>query len=271
MIAAPVVLAIGLAALAWFVTRSSGSTGRGFGPRLILAGFALVPLAIVVGAIAGNISAVGFFVALLVLIVPVTVLLWLTRRFYWASLVVAILTLLATVPVASFGLGRLDGFSDFAPSLLLVLGGVVAFAGSALAIVQRRRQRLRPITSRQRWTARAVALGVIALATASALSSTSGHTSLGSVPGATVVEMKDDRFDPRRLEANPGERVTVIAHNIDDYSHTLTIDALKVDVYVGPRADRLITFTAPGREGAVALTCVVSGHEDMRGLLVVDR
>lgn len=268
MIPALVVLVVGIGAPVWFATRPSDA-GRGFGARLVVAGFALVPLSVIVGALTGNLSAVAFFIALLVLIVPVTALSLLTKRFYVGTLIVGLLTLLGSLAAGEFGLGRIDGFSDFAPSLLAVIGAATAVAGSIVALVQRRRDTRRPATPRQRWVVAVVALAVVAISMMSAVASVRGQTSLGSVPGAIVVDMRNDRFDPDRLTVDRGERVKVIAHNLDNYSHTFTIDDFGIDTYVGPRADRLITFTLP-RSGRFVLSCVVSGHEAMLGTVVVE-
>jgi plastocyanin len=227
-------------------------------------------LAVVIGAIAGNLGGAFNSIGVLVLATPVAMLSWFARRFYWGSLVIGVLVLFASVTVGLFGLSRLDGFTDFAPGLLSVVAGFALITGSVIAIVQRRRDARRAPTPRQRWAVRAVGFVVAVLAIASAVVSARGQTTLGSVPGAIVVDMKNDRFDPTSLRIRPGEHVNIIAHNLDDYAHTFTIDDLELDAYVGPLATRLITFTAPERAASLELTCAVSGHNDMRGIVTVD-
>jgi len=71
--------------------------------------------------------------------------------------------------------------------------------------------------------------------------------------------------------------VRILVRNTDSYSHSFTIDDLAVDEYIPPRTDRLLrlrvdiprTLEAAAARGLV-LSCVVTGHEDMVGRVIVE-
>jgi plastocyanin len=87
-------------------------------------------------------------------------------------------------------------------------------------------------------------------------------------PGALVVETTNIAFVPNTLRVNGGE-VTVALRNRDLFWHTLTIDALGVDIRAPVGRVRTATFEA--RPGRYSYYCRIPSHATlgMRGTLTV--
>lgn len=89
-------------------------------------------------------------------------------------------------------------------------------------------------------------------------------------PGALLVETKNVAFDPATLEATATDgKVTFAVRNRDLFWHTLTVDALKLDLKVP--VGRLRTATVEVRPGTYRFYCRIPGHTSlgMRGSLTV--
>jgi plastocyanin len=89
-------------------------------------------------------------------------------------------------------------------------------------------------------------------------------------PGALLVETSNVAFDPATLEATATDgKVTFAVRNRDLFWHTLTVDALKLDLKVP--VGRLRTATVEVRPGAYRFYCRIPGHTSlgMRGTLTV--
>jgi uncharacterized cupredoxin-like copper-binding protein len=86
--------------------------------------------------------------------------------------------------------------------------------------------------------------------------------------GAIEVQTVNVAFVPDSLQARGG-RVTVALRNRDLFWHTLTIDALKIDLRAPVGRLRSASFEA--RPGAYAFYCRIPGHTTlgMRGTLTV--
>jgi plastocyanin len=243
---------------------------RSFPFRLAFWGFLFVPLSVVIGAAAGNVTGVFAVFPLVVLAVIAAVALRSTGRGLIAALVLGVLLLLASIELGLLHLSHPQSFSDFVPAVLRVVGLLLAVLGTASALRQRRGGVV-PSTRRQR---RALVAGgslLVVLAVASGVLTVTQQTKVGTVKGAKRVAMKGDEFVPDIIHARPGENVSVLVHNVDAYAHTFTIDDLNVDQYVGPRSERLITFNMPATATKhFVLTCAVTGHENMRGEVIVE-
>lgn len=87
--------------------------------------------------------------------------------------------------------------------------------------------------------------------------------------GAIVVETRNDSFVPEEIRVPAAEHVEIFVVNRDPYAHSFTIEALEVDRYVGPESTLLVKVLVPARIERLELSCLVTGHEDMRGALVV--
>jgi hypothetical protein len=241
---------------------------RSFPVRLAFWGFLLVPASAVVGAAAGNATGVFAVFPLLVFAVIAALVLRIIGRGLVAALVVGVLLLLASIELGLFHLGHPESFSDFVPTVMRLAGLALAVVGTSFALTQRRRG-LRPTaTQMQR---RALVVGgslLVALAIASGVLTVTQPTGAVAANGATVVTLKGDRFIPSVVHVRPGEAARVLVRNIDGYAHTFTVDDLKIDQYVGPRFERVITFNVPAGAKRFALTCTVTGHERMSGKII---
>jgi plastocyanin len=244
--------------------------------RLAVAGFALIFLSIVVAGLSGNAPGVfGFGPPAFISLVVVLVLL-ITGRGVVAALVVSVFALLLFAVGEVLGglpaLGHPESFSDFVPALMRAAGSVMALTGSVVTLRQARRDppTLRSGTKNERRLVRLGAVGLGVLAVLSGVSTYTRNASIDAPPGALVVETRGDEFYPSDLKLEPGRRQVLVV-NRDSYAHTFSVDALDVDVYVGPRADRLLTIEVPGREGTHELYCAVTGHEEMVGTVEISR
>lgn len=234
---------------------------------------ALIPLSLVVAVAAQNVSGVFGAIPPLVLLALIAAIVVRTGRALIAGLVVAVLCVLAYLVLDILGgallLGHPDSFADFVPALMRAAGSVTATAALIVAVRQRSRGYFPP---RHRLARRLTMTGAAALAAVAVLSGLltyPGRARIDAPPGSLAVVTQDDVFDPSELRAEGGDRLRVFIKNVDSYAHTFTIDALAVDVYVGPYADRLVTVSIPDVERTYELYCAVTGHEAMDGALIV--
>lgn len=241
--------------------------------RLASTGFVLVFLSVVVAAVTGN--ATGIFAAIppLVLVALVLAILLRWGRGVVAGLVAAVLLVLAYVVLQILGgffeLRHPDSFPDFVPALMRFAGSLMALAGLVTVIRQRRTGSLRPIGPAERRIQLAGLAALMLVAALSAVLTYSGRSEAGAPPGSQLVLTEDDSFDPSELQAEAGEVMRVFVSNRDSYAHTITIDELALDEYLGPRAERLVTIRIPDAAGRIEFYCAVTGHEGMDGRLVV--
>jgi plastocyanin len=225
----------------------------------------------VVAGVAGN--ATGAFAAapFAVAAVLLALVLRLTGRGLVAAIVISALLFLIFLDFGAIHLQHPESFADFVPAVLRLAGAAVAIVGTAVARAQWRRGTFAAQNPRRRRVLVAGAAGLVAVAAISGVLTAAERQKVHAVAGAIVVNLRDDTFSPGRLDVHPGERVRVLARNIDSYSHSFTIDDLDVDEYMGPGAERLITFRIPADAGRrrYVLNCTVTGHENMLGTIRV--
>ena len=78
--------------------------------------------------------------------------------------------------------------------------------------------------------------------------------------------MKKNEFEPAEISTSRTGKLVI--ENNDPILHTFTIEALDIDVKVGPGSFE--TYTLDSVEaGEYVFNCKVSGHEDMDGTLTV--
>jgi uncharacterized cupredoxin-like copper-binding protein len=165
-----------------------------------------------------------------------------------------------------------DSFFDFAYRPVFGLAGALfLLGGSSVGLVQHFRHRTStdgPVVAR-----RAVqgVLGLVAvLSLYSAVMTVAGIDSVSAddKAGATTITANVTKFDTDALEATAGSTTKFVVKNDDPIIHTFTIDALDIDVKVGPRSEALLVLDAP-TAGTYEFHCRISGHENMRGMLTV--
>ena len=158
----------------------------------------------------------------------------------WTLIVAAILglaVLIGFLPIIFlYGLSYIDSFYDFAPALLYLVGGLLAIIGGIVAFIQGRSDSPRTVANRaEQGTIVATTLAISALLIVSAvLSITERDTvSAADAAGAILVDMKDTRFEPERLEMPAGQAVRLLVTNSDFTIHTFTIEGLGIDIGFG--------------------------------------
>jgi plastocyanin len=246
---------------------------KSFFVRLAAWGFAFVPLSVLIAAATGNVIGAFATIPPLVLIALVLAVLIRTGRALVVGLAVAVLLVLLFVVLevleGFLQIGHPDSFPDFLPAVMRAAGSLTALIGTAVAIVQRRRDSIRPARPIERRLATTGAAILVALAAVSGVLTYTGPSEADAPPGSLLVITEDDGFEPSELQADPGETVKVFLRNKDPYAHTFSIDDLAVDVYIGPSAERLVTFSVPHRSRRYEFYCAVTGHDQMNGKLVV--
>jgi hypothetical protein len=249
-----------------------GERRRAFFFRLLLLGLAMVLVSLLISVLAGNLSAAKFFAVPVVISVAVAIAVWLSGRFFLGAMILGLLLLFFAFAAFELELQHPESFANFVPALWLALGCAIAFGAAVVALIQRRRRTLRPATPLQR---RLVVLGLALLVAGSAVSwfvSGASRVTAARAKGAPVVEMNDNKFLPNALDVRQGERARFYLVNKDSEPHTFTVDDIALDEYIGPLGERLVSFKVPPatRNDTLALTCVVSGHEDMDGTISVE-
>lgn len=119
--------------------------------------------------------------------------------------------------------------------------------------------------------ARAVSLGIMALIVALGIvggAATTAYDSDSAREGDIALSARNVEFEAANLIADSGE-IAVFVENNDSFRHTFSIDALDVDLEVpGGKATRVEFIAEPG---TYEFYCAVPGHQDMKGVLVVNR
>lgn len=194
----------------------------------------------------------GFLVPGIVLPWVSTFLVW--RFGTWAKVVAIVVALagLATLFWTAFGLARPASFFDFVPGLLVVPGGLIVLVASIAGIVATRRGHI--VAGREGGERRAigVVLAVVGvLAVVSAVLTISLRTSVDASNASAEVDLKDFEFDQSGYSVTGGSAIVV--RNQDPFVHTFTIDALGIDVVLGPGDAALVDI--PAQAGSYVVYC----------------
>lgn len=193
-----------------------------------------------------------FFLALIVL--PWTAAYLVLRFGTWAR-AVAIIVALATAPLmfwTTFGLTSPASVFDFAPGLLVLPGVIFAVSGAIGSIVARRRGHL--VVGRQGWerTATNAIVAVLAVLVSFSVVLTLGSRSVADAAGVDgEVRISGFAFDEDAYRFEAGSRLLV--RNDDALSHSFTIDALGIDVALGPWSSEIVEI--PSQPGTYVVYC----------------
>ena len=253
-------------------TRSS----RPFYTRVTLWALLVLAVAPIPHVVAQGIEgAEGFFFGIILMGVSLVAagLIWRFQRWllFLASLVGIWAWLSFSVNI-SYENDGIKTFFDFAPTVVVLGAGLVAFICGPLAFFLGRRPNPRMgATITDRGALGGLALVVVALVIVSGVAAIVGRDSVSAEEreGAfDVVEMNDTTFEPNRLEI-PGDRaVQLVIENNDLIVHTFTIDDLDIDYILAGYSEKLAELP-PIVAGTYEYKCKVPGHEDMKGVLVV--
>jgi plastocyanin len=156
------------------------------------------------------------------------------RRSAVAKAIAIVLALLVFLSMfwTAFGLALPSSVFDFVPGLLMVPGLLLAIGGTITGIVSSKSGRATgPGESR-------AALAIVAV--------------VGMLAAADLsVDLKDFEFDQDAYDLTAGG--TVVVKNSDPVFHTFTIDALDIDVDLGPGSEKLVTI--PDEPGTYVVYC----------------
>jgi plastocyanin len=196
----------------------------------------------------------GFFVAAIV--VPWLAAFLVLRFGRWAK-IVAIVAALLGAPLLVFtalGLTSPTSFFDFVPGVLMLPGAIIAITGSVASLVAGRRGHT--LTGRDDRERRAITIVVAvvgALAVVSGVLTVATRSSADTSAAASQVAMKDFAFDQAGYDVTGGTQLAV--RNDDPFRHTFTIDALGIDVKLGPGSSSLVDI--PLQPGTYVVYCTI--------------
>lgn len=235
-----------------------GQTAKARWTRLGVLGLVMVGSAPFLMLVAGLVWGLDLAEAW-VFLAPTIVLPWVAALLVWRfgtwAKIVAIVIALAALALmfwTAFGLAVPTSFFDFAPGLLLVPGALVAVIALIGAIISGRRGHL--VAARAGGERRAINIVVVlvgALAAFSAVATIVSRTSVDAADAAAAVQLKDIAYDQDSYEVPGGSQVVV--RNDDPFLHTFTVDALGIDVQLGPNSSVLVDI--PERAGTFVLYC----------------
>ena len=208
--------------------------------------------------------------------VPSVVIALLALRFGgWAltlAAVWAVLIVLLTLLFLPTGFSHINSFWNFAAALTTTVAVLAASIGGVVAFVQRRRGTVRQTatTAERRSLVGATAVVVVLLLLSGVLHVTSIESvGADAKAGAIAVVMKDTQFDPARLTVQAGQPFTLVVKNSDLSVHTFTVEELGINEVIISGTEKLIAIAAAS-PGSFVYRCEIYGHEDMRGMLVVE-
>ncbi len=171
-----------------------------------------------------------------------------------------------------YGAAGFESFFFFAPAVIILVAGFIAFICGTVAFFQSRRPSPRASpTGLEVSTFGIVTVVVAGLVIASGIVTLVGRSSVSAVErvGAIVLFMKDTEFKPDRLIIPASQKVTLVVDNADLMVHTLTIEDLDLSHALAGRSSMLIELPElqPGQH---EYTSTAWGDEDMKGTLVVE-
>ena len=167
------------------------------------------------------------------------------------AIVCAVLTFM-TVFWTVFGLALPASFFDFVPGTL-VLPGVLLAIGATIASI-RAAKRGESTSPGERRVASVILAVVGVLALASAILTVTGRDTVpesAADQADLVVDLEDFEFDQDAYEVPGGG--TVLVKNSDPFVHNFAVDALDIDVDLGPGDEKLVDI--PGEPGTYVLYC----------------
>ena len=163
------------------------------------------------------------------------------------------------VPAAATNIANGEGLMAVAPPVVLAAIAIVGLVADLVTMV--RRSRADDGAARLLAPAALLAVGAVVVS----------QLGLFGEPvevrdDDVVLEMKAAEFAREHIEAP--SPVAIVADNEDLFWHTVTIDALDVDVRIPVQARRRIVIDAP--PGRYTYYCAIPGHETrMKGTLVI--
>jgi heme/copper-type cytochrome/quinol oxidase subunit 2 len=241
-------------------------TGAG---RLVLVGTCIIAWGSFISGVGSGEPLSGVVPAIISVAIGVTAWRWGGFATLPALLVGAAVVMVGLIDL-SITLSAPDVYGDFVLAVSMLIGGAITLAGALVAVGRRIANRPSREGRPTRWLgmAAAAAVGILSIVAFVAALTSSSSVPASERRGAITVEMPDDSYSVRRIEATVGEPVKVFLRNTDHGKHTFTIDEFDFEEVLGAQRDALLTFT-PTRTGRFEYYCRVSGHGDQTGTLAV--
>lgn len=247
--------------------RTAHSTTQVFGLALI--SIALVTLAVLDIVLFGG-EDVAFFGSVAALLVVVTFVVYRFDK-TWARVLGLAFTLLAAVGLFFLAFGIFQVFSpvEFIVGLLFVFGVFIALIGGIRAITAARRGDEGPTEAETRLRTRVLSIiGVAAVISIVGFFFTRESVSGADAAGAVALEMTNFEFEP--FSSSVPAEGKLLVHNADAFVHDFTLEALEIDVTVGPGSEALVDLSGAA-PGTYDYFCSLhsDGTEGMRGTVTI--
>ena len=197
----------------------------------------------------------------------------------WVQIVGIVLAVLGGLAVfwTVFGLGVPASFFDFVPGVLVLPGVITAIVCGIGAIRAQRRGDLVTAADGGERRGISIVVGVVGvLAALSLVLTVTGRDTVGDdVDADAEVALCDFEFDEETYTFAAGD--TVVVTNDDPFIHTFTVDALDIDVDLGPGSEKVVEIPADAAADTYVLYCEPHtgdkedpGEDDMAAVLTVD-
>ncbi|OAI42001.1 hypothetical protein AYO38_11865, partial [bacterium SCGC AG-212-C10] len=157
-----------------------------------------------------------------------------------------------------------DSFFNFAyRPIVWAAGAILVLAGSSCGLVQHFRKRTGLTGSLAAWRAAkgiVVAAAVISMASLVITIAGIDRVSAADKHGATQIRAKVLRYKNSDVTASSSGDTKLVIKNEDTIIHTFTVDALDIDIEIGPFSERLVVLHTP-QPGVYGFRCTITGHE----------
>ena len=171
-----------------------------------------------------------------------------------------------------YGAASFESFFFFAPAVIILVAGLIAFICGPIAFFQSHRPSPRASpTSLEVRIFGTVTVVVVGLVIASGIVSIVGRSSVSAEERvrAIVLLMEDTEFNPDKLIVPTSQKVTLVVDNADLMVHTLTIEDLDLSHALAGRSSKLIELPEL-QPGQYEYRSTAWGDADMKGTLVVE-
>lgn len=179
-----------------------------------------------------------------------------------------LLGLMFTTQGIALSLSTPESLLDFAFPIVLIPGSIMMIGGGVAGLVQHFRHESSTahptLTNVLRGSVAVIGLLLVGSALLTAVNI--GGASAEERQGAPVVRAKASEFETTAVSATRGGKVYV--ENDDPILHTFTIQALGIDVKLGPGTGKVVSLEEVPA-GEYVFYCRVTGHESMDGVLTV--
>lgn len=188
----------------------------------------------------------------------------------WAR-ILGIAGTVISLAMSFYAFGVFQPFSpvEFVLGLAYLIGMILAIVGGIRAIRAGRKGHLATAGGRRLQAIVLGAIGVGAVVSVVGFALTRTTVAEADAAGAIVVTMSKFEFDPSAPSVAAGG--SLLVHNADPFTHDLTIEALGIDVVVGPGSDALVELSSAA-SGTYPFVCTIHSvdGDGMVGTLTIE-